>query len=48
LFYRLGFIVRRGHVGTIRPALPRLVRGPGSRDVRVTRHSGRRCLCRGM
>jgi hypothetical protein len=45
---RLGFIVRRGHVGTIRPAPPRLVRAPGSRDGRVTRHSGRRCFSRGI
>jgi hypothetical protein len=44
MFHGLGFNVRRGHVGTIRPAPPRLVRAPGSRKVRMTRHSGRRCF----
>jgi hypothetical protein len=48
MFHGLGFNVRRGHVGTIRRAPPRLVRAPGSRNGRLTRHSGRRCFSRGM
>jgi hypothetical protein len=47
LFHGLGSIVRRGHAGTIRPATPRLVLAPGSRNGRATRHSGRRCFSRG-
>jgi hypothetical protein len=38
--------VRRGHVGTIRPGPARLSGGPGSRERRKTRHSGRRCMRR--
>ena len=45
----LGFIVRRGHVGTIRPGVMQdCLRGPGSRGSGATRHSGRRCTRRGI
>src|SRR4051794_13317828 len=43
----LGFIVRRGHVGTIRLGPSTLPSAPGSRRRRATRHSGRRCMRRG-
>jgi len=40
----LGFIVRRRHVGTIRPRIEREPGGPGSRRAPTTGHSGRRCV----
>jgi hypothetical protein len=43
-----GLIVRRGHVGTIRPWVSPQPPAPGSRRYPQTRHSGRRCTCHGL